>query len=108
MKPVLITQRDLIRGLPEKWRRQYPDGGYYGRKDVQGKLDALNCETATVEDVAAIIGNTSWTDIHCDACDESVPWIVRVGQEPDYESATAHLCGKCLADACACRPLEDR
>lgn len=99
MNPRLITQRDLIRALPANWREQYPDGGYHGHKHVQALLDALDLELATPEQVAAIIGNDSWTTLNCDGCDQRKPWIVQVGAAPDWESATARLCGQCLAEA---------
>lgn len=44
---------------------------------------------------------STWVDFHCHGCDEWVEIAVRVGQEPDYESSTAHLCAACLAGAAA-------
>jgi len=53
------------------------------------------------DDVDRVIGNASWTRLHCDGCGESVDAVITVGQEPDYESATASLCPKCMAEAVA-------
>jgi len=51
------------------------------------------------EDVNMVIGNDSWTDLRCDECNAHVEEVMRVGDEPDYESATAHICKPCLVKA---------
>ncbi len=65
------------------------------------KLAALDGKTATHEEVAAIWGvrSPSLTHVHCDSCEEYVDEVVEVGEESDYDSATAALCRKCLAEA---------
>ncbi len=110
--PRLITQRDLILGVAEKWRGQYADAIRALNKDpdsltghqlknakVYAKLLKLKGDTATAGDVAAIIGNDSWTEIHCDQCEKSVLAAVVVGADMDYDSATAMLCVDCLEQA---------
>lgn len=37
----------------------------------------------------------------CDACGCTPDALARVGQEPDYDSATAKLCAACLREALA-------
>lgn len=53
----------------------------------------------SADDVNAAIGNTSWTDCRCDECGKQVEQLVQLGQEPDYESATANICFPCLKKA---------
>lgn len=92
----LITERTQVRNVAKLWRRQYPNS----KQDIAEKLDALDVETATAEDVAAIIGNDSWCKpSKCNECGETVPVAVMVGEEPDYESATATLCFSCVEKA---------
>lgn len=101
------SERELVRTVAERWRKQYgrdPSGIFGGRDKavILRQLEALDVETATAGDVAAIIGNKSW--VSPDACDEcgTASWSnVQVGQEPDYESATATLCADCLRKALA-------
>ena len=46
-----------------------------------------------------------WSDLQmvvtCDGCGQEVAEVVKVGQEPDYESSTAELCRACLLEALA-------
>jgi hypothetical protein len=101
-RPRLLTVRQCIRTVAKRWREQYP-----GPQDVQGTrgdtwraLRALDVEAATVEDVARIIGNDSWTSIKCDACGRyDCELAVEVGELADYETRTATLCAGCLLDA---------
>ena len=95
----LITERDLIRSVSSRWNEQYkhwPPGD---------RLAALDLEVVTADEVAGIIGNTSWTHIKCDECgDEDTGAVVQIGQEPDYESCTATICFACLEKALALKP----
>ena len=101
----LITQRQLIQGVAAKWRAQYKgsmdtrlfDGSSKG--EIAEQLDALDRDKACAEDVAKIIGNNSWTRMTCDECKRDVDAVLRVGAEPDYESATAYLCFECVQKA---------
>jgi hypothetical protein len=101
----LITTRTLIRSVVKRWEAQYrPEDVYvklYGadKQTILAKLKELDPEQASPEEVEAIIGNTSWTRVTCDACGSEVGEVVRLGQEPDYESATASICHECLAKA---------
>lgn len=104
----LITSRDLIRKVPERWKAQYCNGGQWGNTLVSGStkavyeaLVALDLETATADQVAAIIGNESWSRNMCNECGQNVDAVVEIGQPPDYESATAYACGPCLYKATA-------
>lgn len=105
----IINQRSQIRTVAERWDRQYPLELYAqtlpsGRPNtVSGALHALDKETATAADVEAIIGNSSWTlaRFECDECGQLASEVVEVGEEPDYESATAKLCRSCVEQALA-------
>lgn len=84
MRAVLIDERSQIRSVLSRWREQYPLPNSE-RASVERKLGALNLETATAGDVAAIIGNHSWVGpTKCDGCSREFGVVARVGQEPDY------------------------
>jgi len=55
------------------------------------------------DDVDRVIGNGSWTRVpECDECGAGdQPFVIQVGQPPDYESRTAKLCGSCCRQAIA-------
>ena len=100
----LITERTQIREVASRWRLQYPESGKYGKdptkQAIANSLSALNVETATADDVFAIIGNTSWCEPQkCNECGDVFDVVIQVGEEPDYESRTATLCIDCLRKA---------
>ena len=53
------------------------------------------------DDVDAVIGNSSWTDVKCNECNQYGGPVVTLGEEYDYESATASICEPCLRKALA-------
>lgn len=110
----LITQRQLIQKVAARWRQQYEPfkdqtpmfsvragiEKLRSKREISEELDALDGDTATAQQVDAIIGNGSWTRMNCDQCKKEVTSVLRVGAELDYESATADLCEECVAQAC--------
>lgn len=102
----LITERTQVREVAKRWANSYPENGPYGRdpqkQAITKALAALDVETATAADVAAIIGNDSWCcPQKCHECGAVVDVAVQVGEEPDYESNTATLCFACVENALA-------
>ena len=95
----LITRQKEANGAAERWRRQYGLGQYGDDKlEILAKLEALG-ENPAADEVDATIGNGSWTATVCDECGVKNVDVVEVGQEPDYESRTAHICKGCLSKA---------
>lgn len=97
------TQRDKIKSVVERWRRQYGSGGYGDDKlEILKRLESLDLETCSASDVDQIIGNSSWTRLApCHECGAEGVQTVMLGQEPDYESYTAWVCKECLKKAIA-------
>ena len=105
----LTTERDLIKGVAKRWFRQYKGSLDDTRsifstlsetkRETLTKLQALETDTATIEDVAAIVGNNSWTRLVCDGCAKEVAALLTVGQRRDYDSNTADLCESCVKAA---------
>lgn len=96
----ITTKDDLVKQLPARWRKAY-DSGTYGA-DKALILEALEAEPVLAEARAnEIIGNESWTRNECDECGQDCFATVTVGQEPEYDSATASICLSCLQKAVA-------
>ena len=99
----LMTQRDRIRAVVKRWEAVYSGGisGRYGEEKflILGKLRDLDLETVRPEVVDDIIGNNTWTIANCSDCGRTVPDVVMVGENPDYESNTAYLCRECAKRA---------
>jgi hypothetical protein len=93
----LITERDKIREVPQRWQGMYEDGKYGKDKlDKMIQLNALDAEIATSKQIADIIGNDTWTTMSCSECGkQSIP-VIEIGEEPDYESNTVWLCFECI------------
>ena len=102
----IIKERDLIRNVAQEWREQYQqyDKGFRIRginktvEEIQAEFDALDVETATSEDVKAIVGNYRNTILDCDKCGRRCQQVVRFDIDDDYGSVY-ELCEKCLLDA---------
>lgn len=89
----LFTIQGQIDTVAERWREQYPNS----KQEIYERLIALSSPTRA--DVDAAIGNSSWLSLTCDECQEHVDALVELGEEPDWESATVHICLECLRKA---------
>ena len=89
--------------LPYKYATQYPQNRqFFDGSWSDDKIKLLKSENPLTEEKAKeILGNDSWTRNKCDECDADVYATVQLGQEPDYESATANICLDCLKKAVA-------
>lgn len=94
----IITQRDVIRTVPNGFEAQYGhDRRRWGK--VIDALNALDVETCSASDITAIIGNDGWTSLYCEECDARAEALVRIGDEPDYQACWIDLCPACVAVA---------
>lgn len=92
-----ITREINAVGAAKRWLGQYPDKN----TDTYKQLKNLG-QTPNPDDVDRIIGNKSWTSVpNCDECEKECTVVVSIGEEIDYESATADICKDCLIKALA-------
>lgn len=78
------------------WRHGVGFGSGRGpswRQNLQAALDALG-PNPSPDAVKALW--PSAIGLTCHECERDVEEVVEVGEEPDYESHTARLCGQCL------------
>lgn len=105
----LLDTRAQIRTVAARWKRQYFDAV---RREwgstvlgssmaIYERLRALDVETATPADVAAIIGNRGWVEESCDGCGTYDAPLVHVGETPDYEARYLFLCEACVRKVAA-------
>jgi hypothetical protein len=108
----ITTQRDMIRAVATRWRKQYEpfadDRPIWrgelkspprNKRQIADLLDVLDGESATPDDVFNIIGNSSWTRLSCNECGKETDAVLIVGEPQDYESRTASLCFECVKKA---------
>lgn len=103
----LITKRSRLDEIPDRYHEQYSK--FYGTEyrlfdgarpeDIEVALRALPLPLVEA-DVIKFLGS-SWFDVHCDECERSVDAAVVLGEQPNYESATATICTDCLRNALA-------
>lgn len=95
-----ITRETLAASAAARWDEQYRGGRSEKSKEEIGR--ALNNLGAHPEPdvVDIVIGNDSWTRVPtCGECGGNLTdFVVEVGEESDYESHTAYLCGACITE----------
>lgn len=98
--PRLITRKQVAREVKDRFRAQYgPAFRVYPFGDsaaIYEDLVALG-DDPSIEDVEALC--KGWTRVKCDECGQDVYAVVQLGEQPDNESSTASVCGKCLLEA---------
>lgn len=104
----IITQRDLIRSVTQRWRGQYPKDDYLVSKktggpercgDILQRLQKLDLEVATAEEVeTAIGGKLGWVNISCDECGSSASMPMM--QFNSHDNSTS-ICSTCMLKAFA-------
>lgn len=110
-KFVIITSSELIRKVAERWKEQYfiygqwetirdlQEGGKISSKVVYDRLSQLNLDTASISEVDAAIGADGWATTTCNQCSRKCENVIRLGDEPDYDSSTVVICEDCLSKA---------
>lgn len=101
----LITRKNRAASAADAFREQYCHVGVWRTYDswdeqpevMHGRLLGME---RTPDSVAEALGE-SWVMVECDECGASVEAAVEMGQEPDYESATATICIPCIRKAAA-------
>lgn len=111
MQATLIHRRDVIRAVRDRWLKQYEhysDDHKVGwdKSDpskmagqIRKGLAALDLETCQRADIDAVLGVSRWAVNECDECQGDFPVVLRLGQEPDYETRWWDLCIGCLDKA---------
>lgn len=105
----VITERTLIRELPERLRHAWhrPAGWLLIRSQtdtekVYKAILALDADIATRADVITAMGfDGGWIDApDCDECGAKSPvLVVSLGERPDIDSHTSCVCAGCLEKA---------
>ena len=100
----VTTRREVIQDVPARFEKQYgrDRDGYSWRGNVSlgdmiDALNALDTSTCSANEINAIIGNSSWTELDCDICDRrDCEVVAEIGEEPNYEARWLNICPSCL------------
>lgn len=99
----LIKKSDHIKTVAERYKKTYYINDkwtiyYFDVKDHKKNYELLKKAT-TEKEIEDIIGNSFWTENKCSECGKDCNVLVEIGEEPDYETATAWLCPVCIKRA---------
>lgn len=92
-------------GVAQRWFNQYHRHGGDWRAfsangstagEIYDRLLALG-HTPSRDDVAAVIGNKSWSYVTCDSCRDEVSEVVAIGDE--LELSKRSYCRTCITEA---------
>lgn len=105
MKHRYVSIESLARSAAKRWRLQYFDMATCkwipladGKDSSKIYLHLLYHDKGiTPREVAEIIGNTTWTDLTCDACEQEIQEGYMVGADESFESHCCTLCFDCIA-----------
>jgi hypothetical protein len=96
----LITVKGQIKSVVNRWREQYPKEKWPDKQSILHKLEQLDLDAATSEDLKRVIGNYFWArPQECHECGKEFEILVQLGRPEDYESYTANICIDCLNKA---------
>ena len=87
---LFINERYWVRRVAALCHKQYDKSS--DKIGIMHRLDALDPETATADEVDAIIGNVTWTTQTCCLCDKPKRNVVVFGQR----DRSATLCVECV------------
>lgn len=106
----LFTRKMMVSRVIERFKRQYsrmdvfaPDFQIIPINEppttagaIVKQLEAFG-DTITFEQAESVL--PGWSTLQCDECKRQVDSVIRVGDDPDYESNTAYLCRDCITKA---------
>ena len=93
----LITSQSRADGATDRWKDQYQtyNGTDAAEKQQIGAVLAALGAHPRAEDVDAAIGNSTWTELHCQECHKACNQVIEVGDTQH----TVELCETCIRDA---------
>ena len=107
---IVLSEKYQASQVARLWKQQYGRLFADPSHPMFNKVPALDTYNTlvkmdgkgTADEYARVIGNTSkCCETRCDECGVESWNVVQLGEEPDYESATARVCLGCLRKAVA-------
>ena len=95
-----FSQRKEIKSVAYRWRAQYPTDIKTAVSEstaaVQTKLDALDLNTCSADEIDAIIGTKGWASLFCSVCCEYHSKGIIFNNHGD---SSCNVCRSCLRAA---------
>lgn len=95
----LLTERAQVRTAAERFEK---DAWGADKSEKLDKLKSIDKETATADDISAIVGSHNFASpTRCMEC-ETLKWeIIELGEEFNIDTNTVWICTDCLRNALA-------
>ena len=94
---MLLTKQHLVNTVDERWKQQYHINSSwkrYGEDKVEKYEQLVNLRiNKNPEDVNKIIGNSAWTRLICNHCNNYVEAVVVFG---GYYESSCYVCEDCV------------
>lgn len=95
----IYTSAEKSAAAAERWKNQYYAGGIWGQAAMRSS-EAIYKDIVEANGnpnlIAKAIGNTSWSHVQCDCCEQDQDIVVQIG-ESDIANACQHCLGAALA-----------
>lgn len=93
----ILTKKEMIEAVAERWKHQYFMRGVWGKckggsESIYNQLKLLG-SGATEDEIAAIIGNRSWTENKCDDCGNDADITAVLAENSE---SSVQICLDCL------------
>lgn len=102
---ILVTKRQLIDTIAERWRATYSSRGEwlqatpdFDPATIYRQLTALPPGSSEAA-LLALTGQPWWTQNICDECEQDCAVTVGLGQEIHHATDTKYICVACLEQA---------
>ena len=93
---MLLKKQHLANTVDKRWKKQYYKNSswdYYGDDRIEKYEQLVNLgKNKNPEDVDKIIGNSSWTRLICNNCNEDVDAVFIFGAD----ETSCYVCGDCV------------
>lgn len=95
----LTTRQEVINGAVDRFERQYGSGHWPVHAAKIAPLKALKRDAGYADEINRIIGNTGWTSLQCEECDQSVEVVASLGTDSEWGGPAVSVCEECLSKA---------
>ena len=98
----ILTKQDKANTVAERWKQSYKgrEGRWYhtvsGDSKIKYKALIALGSNPSPEDITSTIGNSSWTRLTCDCCEQEVEIVVQFKGRAHDEYGDTELCKECV------------
>lgn len=108
----VITQRDLIKGVADRWRNTFAYSFSWAMDDrereIGVKLQELINKNASAKEIDDVIGHNGWTTLFCHECGETVTEAISFCDDDEESFCVCFSCFNKARDMMSKKILEEK